>query len=101
MKNVLFFVLVATVALVSRLPAAETATHETAALRKMAIQIDRQVASFYRNRKLPVPEVTDDATFLRRVFLVSIGRIPTSEEALAFLEIDDPAKREAPKVSFA
>ena len=44
--------------------------------------------------KLPVPKVTDDATFLRRVFLVSIGRIPTSEEALAFLEIEDPAKRE-------
>ena len=64
------------------------------ALRQWALQIDQQVASFYRSRQLPVPAVTDDATFLRRAFLVSIGRIPTSEEALAFIEMDDPAKRE-------
>jgi hypothetical protein len=38
--------------------------------------------------------VTDDATFMRRAFLVAIGRIPTAEEALDFLEIVDPAKRE-------
>jgi hypothetical protein len=67
---------------------------ETAHLRQAALQIDQQVAAFYRNRKLPVPQVTDDATFLRRAFLVSIGRIPTPEEALAFIEIEDPAKRE-------
>jgi hypothetical protein len=59
-----------------------------------SFQIDRQVAVFYRNQNLPVPAVTDDATFMRRAFLVSIGRIPTSEESLAFLEIDDPQKRE-------
>lgn len=64
------------------------------AVQLAARQIDQQVATFYRNRKLPVPAVTDDATFLRRAFLVTIGRIPTSEEALVFLEIDDPAKRE-------
>ncbi|MBN8457169.1 MAG: DUF1549 domain-containing protein [Verrucomicrobia bacterium] len=62
-------------------------------LQQAALQIDQQVAAFYRNRKLPVPAVTDDATFLRRAFLVTIGRIPTSEEALMFLEIDDPNKR--------
>jgi hypothetical protein len=59
-----------------------------------ALQIDQQVAAFYRSKKLPVPEVADDATFLRRAFLVAIGRIPTSEEALQFLEIEDPAKRQ-------
>ncbi|MGL5017695.1 MAG: DUF1549 domain-containing protein [Luteolibacter sp.] len=64
-------------------------------LKKAALQIDHQIASFYRNKKLPVPAVTDDATFLRRAFLVAIGRIPTAEEALAFLEIEDPTKREA------
>jgi hypothetical protein len=62
-------------------------------LRKSALQIDQHIASFYRSKKLPVPEVTDDATFLRRAFLVSIGRIPTSEEALAFLEIGEESKR--------
>ena len=74
--------------------AAESAPPDPAQLRKAALQIDQQVAAFFRNKKLPVPEVVDDATFLRRVFLVSIGRIPTSEEALAFLEIEDPEKRE-------
>jgi hypothetical protein len=67
---------------------------DDAALKDAALRIDRQVAAFYRNQKLPVPEVTDDATFLRRAFLVAIGRIPTSEESLAFIELDDPDKRE-------
>lgn len=64
-------------------------------LKKAALQIDQYVASFYRAKKLPVPAVTDDATFLRRAFLVAIGRIPTAEESLSFLEIEDPTKREA------
>ena len=74
--------------------AAEATAPDMAQLRKAALQIDRQVAAFFRNQKLPVPAVTDDATFLRRAFLVAIGRIPTAEEALAFLEIEDPDKRE-------
>ena len=76
------------------LHAAEPAAQGDARLRQAALQIDQQVAAFYRNKQLPVPKVADDATFLRRAFLVSIGRIPTSEEALAFLEIEDSAKRE-------
>ncbi len=64
-------------------------------LKKAALQIDQYVASFYRSKKLDVPKVTDDATFLRRAFLVSIGRIPTAEEARSFLEIEDKTKREA------
>ena len=66
---------------------------DPAFLAKAALQIDQHIASFYRSKKLPVPEVTDDATFMRRAFVVSIGRIPTAEEALAFLEIDDETKR--------
>lgn len=66
---------------------------DPAKLREMAARIDREVAAFYRSRKLDVPGVTDDATFLRRAFLVSIGRIPTPEEAIPFLEIDDAEKR--------
>ncbi|QJE98295.1 DUF1549 domain-containing protein [Luteolibacter luteus] len=60
---------------------------------KAARTIDGHVAAWYRKQKLPVPEVTDDATFLRRVFLVAIGRIPTAEEARFFLEIEDATKR--------
>lgn len=64
-------------------------------IKKAALQIDQRIASFYRRKNLEVPKVTDDATFLRRAFLVSVGRIPTAEEALAFLEIEDPTKRES------
>lgn len=64
-------------------------------IKKAALQIDQQIASFYRSKNLDVPKVTDDATFLRRAFLVALGRIPTAEEALAFLEIEDPTKRES------
>jgi Protein of unknown function (DUF1549)/Protein of unknown function (DUF1553) len=62
--------------------------------KKAALKIDQSVANFYRLNKLAVPQVTDDATFLRRAFLVSVGRIPTAEEARAFLEINEPKKRE-------
>jgi hypothetical protein len=62
-------------------------------LKKSALKIDTLIANFYRAKKLPVPEVTDDATFLRRAFLVTIGRIPTAEESWAFIEIEEPNKR--------
>jgi len=67
---------------------------DPAFLKKAALGVDQHIAAFYRRQQLPVPGVTDDATFLRRAFLVSIGRIPTAEEAIEFMEIDDPAKRE-------
>ena len=63
-------------------------------LKKAAFRVDQQIAAFYRSKNLQVPGVTDDATFLRRAFLVAVGRIPTAEEALDFIEIDDPSKRE-------
>lgn len=36
----------------------------------------------------------DDATFVRRVYLDTIGTLPTAEEARAFLESNQPNKRE-------
>ncbi len=39
------------------------------------------------------PPVTDDATFLRRVYLDTVGVIPTAEEAHAFLQETPPDKR--------
>lgn len=67
---------------------------DQAVLKKAAYQIDTLVAEIFRRKKLTVPEVVDDSTFLRRSFLVAAGRIPTLEEAASFLEIDDPSKRE-------
>lgn len=72
---------------------APAAGEDPAFIAKSARAIDTHVAAWYRRQKLRVPAVTDDATFLRRAFLVAIGRIPTAEEGRFFLEIDDPAKR--------
>ncbi|MCA8998115.1 MAG: DUF1553 domain-containing protein [Planctomycetaceae bacterium] len=38
--------------------------------------------------------VCDDATFVRRAFLDAIGTLPSTEQTLAFLDSDDPNKRE-------
>ncbi len=65
-----------------------------AALKKAAYNVDKFVAEIFRRKKLAVPEVVDDPTFLRRSFLVAAGRIPTLEEAAAFLEIEEADKRE-------
>jgi Protein of unknown function (DUF1553)/Protein of unknown function (DUF1549) len=73
---------------------AQTATPDINALKKAALKIDQSVALFYRAKNLVVPQVTDDATFLRRSFLVTTGRIPTAEEAKDFLGITDATKRE-------
>jgi len=59
-----------------------------------AHQIDKLVAQNFKQNKIQVPEVTDDATFMRRAFLVAIGRIPTPAEALQFLELEHPDKRQ-------
>ncbi len=75
--------------------AAQDSAQDPKFFKKAALEIDQHIASFYRKNNLAVPQVTDDATFLRRAFLVSIGRVPTTEEALEFLEINDPTKRES------
>ena len=40
--------------------------------------------------------LTDDETFLRRIHLEIVGRIPTLQEASAFLDSSDPNKRSVP-----
>ena len=67
---------------------------DQAQLKKAAFNVDKHVAALYRSKKLPVPAVVDDPTFLRRSFLVAAGRIPTLDEARMFLEIEDEGKRE-------
>ncbi len=69
--------------------------HDIEFLKKSALMIDRHVAALYKSKKLDVPAVVDDSTFLRRSFLVAGGRIPNLEEARAFLEIEDSDKRES------
>lgn len=73
---------------------ADGGLEDRAAVREAALRIDRQVAGWFRMNELEVPEVTDDATFLRRAFLVAIGRIPTMSEAKFFLAAEGEGKRE-------
>ena len=72
-----------------------SAEHDPAAMRAAAFQIDRHIAAFYRDRRLAVPPVVDDAKFLRRSYLTIIGRVPTLEETQTFLDSESPEKRAA------
>src|SRR5690242_20984567 len=49
--------------------------------------IDRFIQAKWKaaGLKTPPPQVADDGAFLRRIYLDVIGRIPTVEEAKAFL----------------
>ena len=56
--------------------------------------IDERVFASLQELGLPAAEVCDDATFLRRVTLDIAGRLPTLEEAEAFLANESPGKRD-------
>jgi Protein of unknown function (DUF1549)/Protein of unknown function (DUF1553) len=56
--------------------------------------VDELVFANLKEIGIPPSSVCDDATFLRRVSLDIAGRLPTPEEAAAFLQNDDPAKRD-------
>lgn len=58
-----------------------------------ARQVDTLVAKIYKRKGVTVPLDASDPVFLRRSFLLAVGRIPTVEEARVFLESDDPNKR--------
>ncbi len=76
-----------------RLAAEQKADSEM--LHAAAFRIDRHIATFYRDKEFAIPEVSDDAKFLRRSFLTIIGRVPTHDETTAFLESTAPGKRHA------
>jgi len=63
---------------------------ETASLSK---QIDAAIQKRLTDEKMPASPLADDAEFLRRVYLDITGVIPTAEQAAAFLDDKDPAKR--------
>lgn len=58
-----------------------------------ATAVDREVDRLLAEAKVLASPPADDAEFLRRVTLDITGRIPTYEQAVAFLDSKDPDKR--------
>ena len=56
-------------------------------------QIDALLAKSWQKHQLKPNAPVDDATFLRRVYLTVVGRIPTLDEARAFYACQMPDKR--------
>ncbi|MBL8794681.1 MAG: PSD1 domain-containing protein [Planctomycetia bacterium] len=59
----------------------------------MAALIDREIDQRLARAKVPASPPADDSAFLRRVYLDIVGRIPTAEQAAAFLDDENPDKR--------
>jgi hypothetical protein len=59
----------------------------------LAKTIDRFIAARWRADGIESSAVTDDAEYMRRVYLDLIGRIPSLTEARAFLDDKTPDKR--------
>jgi len=60
---------------------------------EVARAIDQHIDEFLSAAKLGPSPLTDDEEFLRRVFLDLTGRVPTAEQAVAFLDSDEPDRR--------
>jgi len=56
--------------------------------------VDELAERKFRELGVEPSPLCDDATFVRRVFLDVIGSLPTVEETLAFVQADDPRKRD-------
>ena len=55
--------------------------------------IDRHAWDHLQRLGIPAADLADDATFLRRVYLDTIGTLPTAAEARAFLADSSPRRR--------
>lgn len=56
--------------------------------------VDEAIANKLRLLGIPPSAIADDSTFLRRVYLDVIGKLPSESEVRAFLADTDPVKRD-------
>ncbi|MFT5124400.1 MAG: hypothetical protein ACI9QL_002812 [Candidatus Omnitrophota bacterium] len=68
--------------------------HSPIMLKEAVGKIDQMMDRWYEQQKVQPNAVVDDGTFLRRAYLTVIGRVPTKEEAQAFLDDRDVNRRE-------
>lgn len=78
---------VATVAIISQPPGADYPRVPESNF------IDALVFSKLRKLNIPPSDLSPDTVFLRRVYLDTLGTLPTAQEARQFLASTDPAKR--------
>ncbi len=57
--------------------------------------IDKFIFAKLKEVGMPPSKITDDSTFLRRVTLDMVGRLPTIQEAKSFINDKSPKKRDA------
>lgn len=60
---------------------------------KKPAYLDEMIRAAWDKAKVKPSPLAPDAEFLRRAYLDVLGRIPTTQEALAFLDNKDPGKR--------
>src|SRR5947208_2254044 len=60
---------------------------------ELAARIDQLIGAPLKERKIPPAPLTNDAAFIRRVYLDLAGRIPNILEVRDFLDDDRPDKR--------
>jgi hypothetical protein len=61
--------------------------------KQVAAAIDQHLGRALTADRLTAAPRSDDAEFLRRVYLDLTGRVPTAEQAVAFLDSNDPDRR--------
>ncbi|MDA1013688.1 MAG: DUF1549 domain-containing protein [Planctomycetota bacterium] len=75
------------------LPQAVVCAAEPRDAQRIADQIDSAIEHGLQQRKLTAVAISDDVEFLRRAYIDISGRIPTAQQATAFLENSDKNKR--------
>lgn len=57
-------------------------------------EIDRHIFAKLAELRLPAAEICSDSEFVRRIYLDVLGKLPTADEARAFVTDTEPGKRD-------